>query len=103
MSLVSFHSNNEENVHVRLLYGSLKRIMAWHSVRKWKRPIPSILQARPHANDEEHGTHDASKRKTGDMDQVGFRAADFSQKTAKRTSASHGSEGRLKTVGKGVR
>lgn len=28
---------------------------------------------------------DAPKRKTGDMDQVGFRAADFSQKTAKRT------------------
>lgn len=103
MFLISFHSNNEENVHVRLLYGSLKRIMAWHSVRKWKRPILSILQARPHANDEEHRTHDAPKRKTGDMDQVGFRAEDFSQKTAKRTRASHRSGERLKTVGKGVR
>ncbi|KYM80719.1 hypothetical protein ALC53_08888 [Atta colombica] len=71
---------------VRFLYGSQKRIMGWHSVRKWKRPIPSILRARPRANDEEYGAHDAPKRKTGDMDQVGFRAADFSQKTAKRTS-----------------
>lgn len=62
--------------------------MDWHSVRKWKRPIPSILRARPRANEEEHGAHDAPKRKTGDMDQVGFRAANFSQKTAKRTRVS---------------
>ena len=47
-----------------------------------------------------HGAHDVPKRKTGDMDQVGFRAADFSQKTAKRTRASHRGGRRLKTAGK---
>ncbi|EFN63625.1 hypothetical protein EAG_07403 [Camponotus floridanus] len=87
MSLVNFHSNNEENVHVRLFYGSLERIMAWHSVRKWKRPIPSILQARPHANDDEHGTHDAPKRKTGDMDQDTVRTPrDHASSTLRRES-----------------
>lgn len=47
----------------------------------------SILQARPRANVKvQRGAHGAPKRKTGDMDQaVGFRAADFSQKTAKGT------------------
>ncbi|KYN22058.1 hypothetical protein ALC57_05558 [Trachymyrmex cornetzi] len=92
MSLVNFHTTMRRMFTrriVRFLYGSQKRIMGWHSVRKWKRPIPSILRARPRANDEEYGAHDAPKRKTGDMDQVGFRAADFSQKTAKRTCASH--------------
>lgn len=105
MSLVSFHITMRRMFTqriVRLLYGSQKRIMGRHSVRKWKRPIPSILRARPRANDEEYGAHDAPKRKTSDMDQVGFRAADFSQKTAKRTCASH--FGRpLKIVGKRVR
>lgn len=105
MSLVSFHITIRRMFTrriVRLLYGSQKRIMGRHSVRKWKRPIPSILRARPRANDEEYGAHDAPKRKTGDMDQVGFRAADFSQKTAKRTCASH-SGGWLKVVGERVR
>ncbi|KYQ52911.1 hypothetical protein ALC60_07989 [Trachymyrmex zeteki] len=105
MSLVSFHTTMRRMFTrriVRFLYGSQKRIMVWHSVRKWKRPIPSILRARPRANDEEYGAHDAPKRKTGDMDQVGFRAADFSQKTAKRTCAS--CPGRqLKAIGKRVR
>ncbi|KAH0954315.1 hypothetical protein HN011_005488 [Eciton burchellii] len=39
--------------------------------------------------------HDAPKRKTGGMDQVGFRPANFSQKTAKRTQTSHGSNQQL--------
>ncbi|KYN36338.1 hypothetical protein ALC56_09298 [Trachymyrmex septentrionalis] len=72
MSLVSFHITMRRMFTrriVRFLYGSQKRIMGWHSVRKWKRPIPSILRARPRANDEEYGAHDAPKRKTGDMDQ----------------------------------
>lgn len=105
MSVVSFHITMRRMFTrriVRFLYGSQKRIMGWHSVRKWKRPIPSILRARPRANDEEYGAHDAPKRKTGDMDQVGFRAANFSQKTAKRTCASHSGR-QLKAVGKRVR
>lgn len=106
MSLVSFHIyyNNEENVRSTYREALLrqKHTMGWHSVRKWKRPIPSILRARPRANDEEYGAHDAPKRKTGDMDQVGFRAADFSQKTAKRTCASRSGR-QLKAVGKRVR
>lgn len=105
MFLVSFHITMRRMFTrriVRLLYGSQKRIMGWHSVRKWKRPIPSILRARPRANDEEYGAHDAPKRKTGDMDQVGFGAADFSQKTTKRTCASYSGR-QLKAVGKRVR
>lgn len=93
--------------HETPLYAaSQKCIMGWYSVRKWKRPIPSILRARPRANDDGHRAQDAPKRKTGDMDQVGFRAADFSQKTAKRTHThthTHVAWKQLKAARKGMR